>query len=511
MEEVQNSPWRNNDGSTVAVLQAVFWYMSPSDLSRAAAVCQIWRRVASADFLWRHSLMPHITPDALRTLRNTSANNQHIASWQAWSWRREGALATARWTRRAKLLPTAGAPLLHIALDQAGTHLALLAEQAQLSVWVRDDSNDGAAWHEVLSKRVSDEWGFEGAAEWAPNRRRLLIGGPLILADRWEFLVLDFTADWHSSVVCRASSSPGTWPNWLDDAHFITFHARLAAPHCATTTVCINATTQGTHSEYVGVLAPLLRIYNEAGANITHTLVVDLPESTSEDRQHDESPMQCREPHALYYRCLREKCDSGQRYLIVSGGLRGGIRGEARALLGWKLPASFDLPPVFLREGIAERILARRQRDEEPPEEPPGEEALRALCSLPEASCPLPATVLGLVLHPSGRSVWVTTTDGIACVSLPVMQPALWLPLGPKGASLYRVQPHADHDYVVSPVSGGSGVVEVWSVRSGVHNASLVHENPALAALLLPSPPSAHTLLVLTTEALHIWQSCVQI
>lgn len=85
----------------------------------------------------------------------------------------------------------------------------------------------------------------------------------------------------------------------------------------------------------------------------------------------------------------------------MSGGFRGGVRGQVRALLAWQLPALLTVPPVYLKEGLAERLLARHQRNAEPPEEPPEEPAVRALCSPPTNICVLPAAVLGLALHPS--------------------------------------------------------------------------------------------------------------
>lgn len=95
--------------------------------------------------------------------------------------------------------------------------------------------------------------------------------------------------------------------------------------------------------------------------------------------------------------------------LIAAGGVAGGRRGEAQALLAWELPA-LQLPALCVDDALEQRVRARRGRPRAPDVAPAAavaEDDVRALCTAPAAACRLRARVLGLVLHP-GYSSHVT-------------------------------------------------------------------------------------------------------
>lgn len=88
--------------------------------------------------------------------------------------------------------------------------------------------------------------------------------------------------------------------------------------------------------------------------------------------------------------------------MIAAGGVAGGPRGQAQALLAWELPA-LELPMMWVDDVLEQRVQARRTRPRAPDVEPdpaPSEDDVRALCSAPAAVCRLQARVLGVVLHP---------------------------------------------------------------------------------------------------------------
>ncbi|VVC89187.1 unnamed protein product, partial [Leptidea sinapis] len=143
------------------------------------------------------------------------------------------------------------------------------------------------------------------------------------------------------------------------------------------------------HSEHAGVMMPLLRIFNEAGANISHMLIADTPISsrTFLDERSKADLEDVNTPNANYYwTILTAQIDKvSERVLVVAGGSRGGARGEARALLAWLVPPELALPPVHVAEPLAERVArrARERVDAVEMSEPPPEHAVRALCESP--------------------------------------------------------------------------------------------------------------------------------
>ncbi|CAK1550176.1 unnamed protein product [Leptosia nina] len=459
----------------------------------------------------------------------------HRESWQTWTWQREAALSSTRW----RLLEVAAVPsppgqisssnsLLHAALNSSNTRLAILAERAFLTVWERrpfvgrmrdEESCDCDEWRPMRSGTLSGaRWGDGGSVAWAPSGDRLLVAGQMLLADRWEVVVLDPAIDCEGAgaVLCRSSCSAGTCPCWVNDWHFLTMHVRLLAPGHATTAVWLNSVAQATHSEHAGVLKLLLRVYNEAAANITHSIVAEVPTATERD-----DPQENVELRAAYYRCLRKRSGDEGRILVVCGGSREGVRGEARAALAWRLPEEVVVPPLRVSVPIVDRLRELRARRERQLEREEGahlrEEEVRSLCEPPFAECPLPGVALGVTLHPGGRCFWVSCSGGgVVCVSLPSLRVVQHLES--PGTSLwsrfYRVQPHLNHDYVVSPRGDASGDVLVWSARSGRLAGTLRHDRPSIVALL-PAPVThsnctkilCRSLLVLTTDALHVWHS----
>lgn len=92
-----------------------------------------------------------------------------------------------------------------------------------------------------------------------------------------------------------------------------------------------------------------------------------------------------------------------RRLLVAAAGAAGGVRGEARALAAWRLPA-LEVPLLWVEDHLAQRVQRHRLRllaaDEPEPEHAPDEDVMRALCTPPDATCCLSARILGLVLHP---------------------------------------------------------------------------------------------------------------
>ncbi|XP_068621605.1 F-box/WD repeat-containing protein 5-like [Battus philenor] len=199
-------------------------------------------------------------------------------TWRSWSWRREHQLASARWRLRARTPVARGAHATHAALSHAGDRLAVAADDASVTVWSRSSEESGAGccwrarWRHSESARG---WAAACAVHWAPDDARLLLAGPLTLADRWELVVLRFDArGWAAAARVAGSACGGCWAG---ARAFVSLTTRLLAPGRAVTTLWLNAADQRLHSEHAGVTAPALRVYNEAAAGITHLLVVEVP------------------------------------------------------------------------------------------------------------------------------------------------------------------------------------------------------------------------------------------
>ncbi|XP_045511017.1 uncharacterized protein LOC123705944 [Colias croceus] len=529
--KLANNPWQGEAGCTRVALDCVFERLAPRELLCCGGVCRAWRCAARAGPLWRRALLPRAGPRLLRALADTARANRDTLvppdarpdcskqSWASWNWVYEGMLSMARWERSESLAPAAGAPLVHMALDSSDTRLAILAEDGHLSIWARSSAGEMGHWREHWSGVASAEWREACSVQWAPRAPRLLAAGAMLLADRWEVLVFDVD-DFRGKIICRAACSAGTSCCWMDDDSFLTLRVQLLGPGQACTTVWLNAAAQETYSEHAGVVMPLLRIYNEAAANITHILIADAPfnldekYASVEEENMEEGECEDNMPQAAYFRCLR-KDDRSQsvRMLIAAGGCPGGVPGQARALRGWSVPAQLRVPPIRVREELRERVRLRRERADSPPQDLP-EAAVRALCTPPAALCPLAGTVLGIVSHPTGACVWVSSTAGLTCVSLPALRRVLHLPVPRRAAPLYRVQPAVSDDYIAAPLGDGSDEVCVWTARAAQRVArGLQHGRSGCALLaLLPAPAAADALrelLALTSDAVHVWRSWV--
>ncbi|XP_038211416.1 uncharacterized protein LOC119831914 [Zerene cesonia] len=517
-----DNPWQSEDGCTCVVLECVFERLTPRELLRCGGVCRAWRRAARAGPLWRRALLPRTEPRLVRALADTARCNRNTGTWASWNWVREGMLSMARWEPSESLVPASGVPLIHMALDASDTRLAVLAEDGHLSIWARSSVGAAGQWRERWGGAASAEWRRACSAQWAPRAPRLLVAGALLLADRWEVLVLDINNNFSGKIICRAACSVGTSCCWMDDDTFLTLRVQLLGLGQACTTVWLNAAAQETFSEHAGVVMPLLRIYNEAAANITHILIADVPSNFDEkevsiEKEENGGEAEEREismPRAAYFRCLR-KGDHSQsvRMLIAAGGCPGETRGQARALHGWSVPPQLRVPPICVREELRERVRLRRERADSPPQDLP-EAAVRALCTPPAALCPLAGSVLGIVAHPTGACVWVSSTAGLTCVSLPVLRRVLHLPAPRVAAPLYRVQPAVSDDYVVAPLDDGNGELRMWTARTARRVARGLQHSRAGCALvaLLPAPaapPAPHEVLVLTSDAVHVWRSWI--
>ncbi|XP_026329246.1 uncharacterized protein LOC113237149 [Hyposmocoma kahamanoa] len=291
--------WQCGCGGAADVLHAVFAWLEGEELSRVAAVCRAWREAANAPALWRAALARRagMPPAQLRRLASHRRGRGEASGFEqppgaesdaaerraeaAW-WRDEFALAAAGWRARGRHALGAGAALLHAALaEQTQGHpkdgLALAAEDATLTVWISLDDEEGSgnegwrlAWRDDAAARG---WRSAARVQWAPPAGggcapRLLAAGPLALADRWEVTLFQFDDEWRGRAMCRAASSAGGGA-WAGADAFVTTELQRVAPMCGVTTVWLNAAHQAEQSEFAGVTAPLLRVYNEAQAHIS--------------------------------------------------------------------------------------------------------------------------------------------------------------------------------------------------------------------------------------------------
>ncbi|KAJ0172016.1 hypothetical protein K1T71_011989 [Dendrolimus kikuchii] len=452
--------WQGRHQLSRVALELVFAWLSGAELARAGAVCRAWRRVAAAPSLWRHLLA------AQAPLSRTA----QLALLREVGWRQLYVEAMAGWEAVGHLQPSSEG-LLHAALSPCGKRLALLSSDAAVSIWELCGTGQ---WEERWSAGLGGRgWASAERGEWAGTR--LLVAGKRALAqhDAWELLVL-----------ARASGgAAGCWAGAAGDA-FLSFELRSLAPTLAATTVWLNAATQETHSEYAGVTTPLLRIFNEGG-HLLRALVAEVP--------------------------AEESCGDGEDYLRATRTVRSGAT-QMRVLVGaWGRPGSGAVglwalverrpPPLLASAGgdLSARLRRWRAAREAPPlpERDPSEAEVRALCTPPDAACPLPARPTGLAVHPNGRCVWACWTGGGgACLSLPALAPlrALARCDAPSAGLEHYAQPAASRAFF-----------------AGRAPAALRLRGPALAALLPPRPPpsafEADALLVLTPDSVHVWRS----
>ncbi|KAJ2944406.1 hypothetical protein O0L34_g3743 [Tuta absoluta] len=572
LSEGVESPWAGGDGRAEAALSAVLECLSGRELARAGAVCRAWRRAAAEPRLWRRRLhaecsaTPHnIRACALHYASVSDRNwedeiNKTDEEFPEWSWRDEYVRAVAGWRHVYSLRPldaseadggggggggdaqpgrstAVGPTLLHAALSHEGDALAVTAEDASISIFIRRETASAwkLLWHASLVRRG---WRAASRVEWAPagagagagagEGERLLVAGPLALVERWEVLVLQLAGrggEGGACVLARAGAAAGAGGCWASRDAFLSLELRLLAPHRAVTTVWLNSATQEEESEYTGVASPVLRVYNEAQSHISHVIVVEAP-AESDVTEH--------RPHGVDEQFLRSVLDepraststTTRRLVVAACGRAGGPPGRATALGCWPLRA-LTLPRLcaLAGGGLAERVARRRHapRVDEPDPPVPSEDEVRALCSPPAALCPLQARVLGLAPHPNGRCVWAVEEGGrVVCAALPaliVLRVLSACDAPPSTLRPYYVHPAFSSEFIVSPLGDDGGSLCVWSTRSGAWcTAPPPAHVPAPCALLPPPLPArtpAHArsqqpaqLLVLAGDAILVWESC---
>ncbi|XP_063839164.1 F-box/WD repeat-containing protein 5-like [Ostrinia nubilalis] len=424
--------WQAEGGLTEAALLEVFAWLGGAELARAGAVCRAWRAAAAAPALWR------------RLLARAPGAASLDALYESREWRSEYVNAAAPWELRARL--SAGAPLVHAALAPGGARLALATDDAAVLIWERTEQDQ---WRPAWSRSVRARgWRGVARAEWPrADSRRLLLAGPLAAARRWELLVLqqqEREEEW--CVVSRAGCSAGAGGCWAGGAAFVALELRqLGAAHYATT-VWLNAATQETQSEYAGVTTPLLRVYNEDKATITHVAVAEAPLDCAGDR------------------ALRDSSQVGQsRTHATLQTLVCGFSGTSGALRAWGLSA-LQPPPLLatgdLRSRAASRRAARRAAAADPDadaaEPELDEAAVRAMCIPHEHECRLPGPLVGLVIQTDGRCAWACTAGArVTCVALPALRALRCLaPPAPDPApallDLHYVHPAVSDYYIVA-------------------------------------------------------------
>ncbi|RVE44338.1 hypothetical protein evm_011000 [Chilo suppressalis] len=494
-EESSLSRWQAVDsGLTQAVLGLVFAWLEGASLARAGAACRAWRAAAACPTLWRRLLRPCPT-------RPTGCV----------SWREEYVRVHAGWELRARLSGGrggAGESFLHAALAPTGCRLALTTTDANILIWELDAEE---IWREVWSVSLRAR-GWESAerAEWARAGRRLLVAGPVALAQRWELIVLD-ESDGGWSVASRASCGGGAAGCWATRAAraYLALTPRRLAPRLWITTVAINAATQETQSEYAGVTAPLLHIFNEEEASITHVVVAEVPlqDASASDDECSNSDNEDYDSDGAY----------GLARVLLAG--FGGAMGAVRAWLLYSLQP----PPLLAGAGGAGDLRARASRRRaaaardppDPPDPPePSEQQVRDMCTPPDAECRFDGTLIGLTVQHDGRAVWSWSSVGaLSAWSLPQLRALRTLhppDAAPRPAlranALHYVQPAIGRTYLATPEGALSGRVWVWGAASGsARRAPLPHAAPALLAAFPRT--REHTMLVLATDYLYVWRS----
>ncbi|KAJ8725982.1 hypothetical protein PYW07_000680 [Mythimna separata] len=460
------SAWQSEEQRCGVVLREVFGWLDGRSLARAGAACRTWRRAAAEPAHWR------------RLLRAAPGPAGALVSWrQEYVWSRAG------WRLAAQ--HRAPDTLLHAALAPGDPALlALAGADASAAVWQRE----AGAWREAGRACLRERgWSAVARAHWA-GRRRLLLAGPLALVADWELVVLRVEEDGRcGSVASRVRCSAGAAGCWADAAGdtFFSFELHRLGVGLYCTTVWLNSATQETESEYAGVTSPLLRIYNEDGAHLTHALVAEVP----------------REPPGDYLRALAPaRAPAAGRVLVTGAGA---------ALSAWRVWA--PRPPALHARaggGLAERVRRRRESRGAPePDEPePDEAAVRAACAAPEHCARLAAPLVGLALHERGRCMWAVCSDGsAACVSVSALQvlARVAAPGGAPGAGVHYVQPAAAGALVAWPAGGYSG--RVWWLAAATcarGEAALAHAGAAVCCVLVHDE-----LLVLAGDELYVWRS----
>ncbi|XP_047041494.1 F-box/WD repeat-containing protein 5-like [Helicoverpa zea] len=398
------SVWQSEEQRCGVVLREVFAWLEGRELAQAGAACRAWRRAAAAPALWRRLL---VAPPGTRTHAcalitqacvitvwvytqlDSTGNIQRLPAGV--SWRQEYVRAHAGW--RAGPRHRAGAPLLHAALAPGGALLALAAADATLLLWAAR----AGAWAEAGRADLRARgWATVARSQWA-TAGRLLLTGSLSLVSDWELLVLHVDDDGGcGTVYSRVRCSAGAAGCWADPAGeaFLSFELHRLGAGIYCTTVWLNAATQETESEYAGVTSPLLRIFNEEGAHLTHALVVQSAEPLSVGEPAAEPAAEA-DGRAAYLRAIAPRAaDELQARVLVAGA---GCR-----LGAW--PVRAPRPPPLQASaggGLAERVRRQRERRAAPePDAPePDEAAVRAGCTPPARLARLHAPLVGLALQ----------------------------------------------------------------------------------------------------------------
>ncbi|CAH0603560.1 unnamed protein product [Chrysodeixis includens] len=430
------SVWQSEEQLCGVVLHEVFAWLSGPQLARAGAACRAWRRAAAEPAHWRRLLQR----------RARLAVPRPGPAGDAATWRQEYVSACAGWRLAAR--HRAAAALLHASLAPGGERLALGAADASASVWGAGAAR--ASWRELARVELRRRgWSAVARVCWAPASSapasRLLLAGPLALSSDWELVVLYVREDGQcgsisSRVRCSAGAA-GCWADAIGDS-FLSLELRRLGPGLFYTTVWLNAATQETQSEYTGVRSPLIRIYNEDSAHITHAVVASASDDDGAEPASDGEG-----PSPAYWRAVRPRASApapGPRVLLAGGG---------RLLRAWPVLAPRP-PPLQARAGRAGGArapaapaprAARRARAE------PDAASVRAACTPPAHACRLTAPIVGLVLHDRERCFWVVCSDGSAtCLSVPTLH-VLWRVRGAgasAAAAAHYVQPAVSDAYL---------------------------------------------------------------
>ncbi|XP_026738313.1 uncharacterized protein LOC113501379 [Trichoplusia ni] len=490
------SLWQSEEQLCGVVLHEVFAWLSGPQLARAGAACRAWRRAAAEPAHWRRLLQS----------RAGRAVPRPGPAGDAAAWRQEYVSACAGWRLLAR--HRASAALLHASLAPGGERLALGAADASVGVWGAGRAR--AAWRELARLELRRRgWSAVARVCWAPAApaapaSRLLLAGPLALSADWELVVLHVQEDGQcgsisSRVRCSAGAA-GCWADAVGDS-FLSLELRRLGPGLFYTSVWLNAATQETQSEYTGVRAPLLRIYNEDSAHITHAAVASAPDEDEESSG------------PAYWRAVRPRASAtapGPRVLLAGGG---------RLLRAWPVAAPRP-PPLQARAAgeLAERVPCA------PPARRPRTPAASARLS-PDSSC-----MIGRLLASVAFGRYAVTAARRVCrcqccrccgacrarapaprpprtTCSPPCRTRTWPGEGRAGAASALVQ-LSDWCGVRSPAGEYSPLVWWRSARSGAGSAAgagLRHAAPAVGCLLPAARP--RYLLVLAGDELYVWRS----